>query len=403
MGETLQLTATIFPDNASNKNVSWSSSDEAVATVTDDGLVTAVSAGSAEITVTTADGGKTATCTVTVNTPAVPVQSVSLDIKQMNLYTGETQLLTATVYPNNASNRNVSWSSSNNAVATVTDGLVTAVSAGSAEITVTTADGNKTATCNITVNTPVVQIQSVSLDITQMNLYTGETQLLTATVYPNNASNKNVSWSSSNNTVATVTDGLVTAVSAGSAEITVTTADGGKTATCTVRVYNIPAVRVQSVSLDVTEKELSIGERLQLTATVRPNSASNKKVRWSSGNSAIATITDGLVTAVSAGNTVITVTTDDGGKTATCEIRVVTGTGTDAIEDFKLSSYFKGNILYVESPKSERIDVYSLTGQLLVQHEKQAGLVKIAISGSSNQFLIVKGNSGWVMKVIKQQ
>ena len=152
VGETLTLTATMIPEYAANfgaSNVTWSSSDEAVATVNESGVVTAKGPGEATITVTTADGGYTATCTVTVYTP---VTGVSLSQTSAKLQFGETLTLTATVAPDNAANKNVTWSSSNQDVATVDEnGVVTAKTEGTATITVTTADGKKTATCKVTV------------------------------------------------------------------------------------------------------------------------------------------------------------------------------------------------------------------------------------------------------------
>lgn len=153
VGDTETLTATVAPDNATNKAVTWSSSNENVATVAN-GVVTGVAAGTATITVTTEDGEKTASCVVTVS--PVTVTGVTLDKTEISLEKGGTTALTATVEPSNATNKIVTWTSSDNAVATVVDGIVTAESAGEATITVTTEDGNKTATCVVTVTDPAV-------------------------------------------------------------------------------------------------------------------------------------------------------------------------------------------------------------------------------------------------------
>lgn len=157
-GSTSQLTATVEPFNATNKNVAWSSSAPEVAAVDENGKVTALTAGSATITVTTADGSKTAVCAVTVeggSTPIVNVESVSLNKTSLELEAGDSEQLTATVEPENATNKSVTWTSSNNSVATVdANGNVEAISAGTATITVTTADGGKTATCTVTVTKP---------------------------------------------------------------------------------------------------------------------------------------------------------------------------------------------------------------------------------------------------------
>ena len=146
VGETVKLTVTFTPDYAADK-VTWSSSDEAVATVKD-GVVTAKAAGKATITVTTV-GGKKATCTVYVN--YILTTGVTLSKTKATLLVGETLTLTATVAPSNATNKSVTWSSSNNAVVTVSDGVVTAKADGTATITVTTDDGKNTATCTVSV------------------------------------------------------------------------------------------------------------------------------------------------------------------------------------------------------------------------------------------------------------
>ena len=252
--QTIQLSATVTPDDATDKSLTWSSSNPSVATVDANGLVTAVSSGRTTITATTADGSnKTATCAVTVNI-SVPVTGITLNQTTASLTSrGQTLQLTATVTPDNATNKSVTWSSSNTAVATVSStGLVTAVSNGTATITAKAADGsNKTATCAVTVNISV-PVTGITLNQTTASLTSrGQTLQLTATVTPENATNKSVTWSSSNTAVATVdANGLVTAVSSGTATITAKTADGSnKTATCAVTVnISVPASEGISVS-----------------------------------------------------------------------------------------------------------------------------------------------------------
>lgn len=152
-GETQTLKATVSPSNATNASVSWSSDNASVATVSDAGLVTAVKAGEARITATTKDGGKTATCAVTVKAKIVSVQSVSIDPASAEMLLGEKKTLVAKVLPENASNPSVTWSSSDATIATVSqNGEVEALKTGSVTITVTTADGGKTATCAITID-----------------------------------------------------------------------------------------------------------------------------------------------------------------------------------------------------------------------------------------------------------
>ena len=151
-GNTEKLTATISPSDATNKDVIWSSSNTKVATVDASGNVKAIASGSTTITVTTKDGSKKATCSVTVPASAVSVTSVKLNKTSTTIEKGKIEKLTATVSPSNATNKAVTWTSSNTNVATVdASGNVKAIATGSATITVTTKDGSKKATCNVTV------------------------------------------------------------------------------------------------------------------------------------------------------------------------------------------------------------------------------------------------------------
>lgn len=154
-GQKQILTATISPENATNKEVTWKSSDESVATVSETGEVTAIAKGDVVITVTTVDGSKTARCLFFVEKATIPVTGVSLNKTELSLFTDKKETLIATITPDEATVKTVTWESSNEAVATVSEtGEVTAISVGTATITVTTTDGNKTATCNVTVEAP---------------------------------------------------------------------------------------------------------------------------------------------------------------------------------------------------------------------------------------------------------
>ncbi len=323
-GETETLTATVKPDNADNKKVTWSSDKTDVATVGGDGRVTAVKAGEAVITVTTEDGGKTATCKVTVKAKAVNVTDVTLDKTELTLTEGETETLTATVKPDNADNRKVTWSSDKTEIATVDgDGKVTAVKAGEAVITVTTEDGGKTASCKVTVKAKAVNVTEVTLDKTELTLTEGETETLTATVKPDNADNRKVTWSSDKADVATVGgDGRVTAVKAGEATVTVTTEDGGKTATCRVTV-KAKAVPVTGVEVNPWAVTLSVRGTSKLSYTIRPADATNQNVKWESESPSVATVdSEGNVQGVAAGTAKICVTTEDGGFKSYCTVTV---------------------------------------------------------------------------------
>lgn len=366
-GSSEKLTATVEPTNATNKNVTWSSDHEAIATVDQNGTVTARRGGQATITVTTADGSKTATCTVRVRIQiGEPVQSVGLNKTELALEVGKTGTLEAKVEPSDATNKNVTWSSSNPEVATVDNGVVTAVSAGEVIITVTTEDGAKTATCKVTVNAPqTVPVTGVTLDKAELTLEEGSTGTLTATVAPQNATNNTVTWSSSNPEFVTVANGTVTAVSAGTATITVTTADGNHKATCTVTV--IPkTVQVSGIQVQGSAS-VYVGGSTKLTATVTPTNATNQKVTWSSNNESVATVgTDGTVTAVSAGTATITVTTEDGQKTAACTVTVL------SVDRTKLFALLQGSGVLLATPTSADGSEFSSDQKWVTVAEKQA-------------------------------
>ena len=318
--ETVTLTATIKPSTATNKNVTWKSSNTSVATVSSTGVVTAKAVGTATITATTADGSNlSATCKVTV--VETPVTGITLNKTTASLKANETITLTATVTPSTATNKSVTWSSSNTSVATVSStGVVTAKSIGNANITATTTDGtNISATCKVSVVETLAT--GISLDKTTATLKASEIVTLTATVTPSTATNKNVTWSSSNETVATVKDGVVTAHKVGTATIIATTADGSNlTATCQVTVE---ATIAKTMTLDKTNVTLKATESVTLIANITPESTTNKELSWISSDESVATVKDGVVTAHKVGTANIIVTTTDGSNlTAICKVNV---------------------------------------------------------------------------------
>lgn len=225
VGETETITVTVNPDNATDKNVTWTSSDESVAKVAD-GKVTAVKSGKATITAKCED--KTAECAVTVT---VPTGSVTLDKTSLSLAVGETAQLTATVKPDDATDKTVVWTSSDESVAEVINGKVTALKSGTT--TITARCGGKSAECIVTV---IVPVSSVNLDRNDLMLPVGDAATLIVKVKPDNATSKNVAWSSSNESVATVKNGNVVAVKEGEAIISASV--GNISASCKVVVIN---------------------------------------------------------------------------------------------------------------------------------------------------------------------
>jgi uncharacterized protein YjdB len=316
-GASETLIAAITPVGATQKDVSWFSSDTSVCTVDSTGKVTAANGGTAVIIATTKDGGYMAVCIVTVTTP---VTGIRLNKTELTLENGKSEALTAEVLPSDATNQEVTWTSSNDAVCTVSgDGNVTAVGNGTAVITVMTPDGKITAKCNVKV---ITSVTGVVLNKTQLTLAKGSAETLIASVKPVEASQQEVIWSSSDENICTVdSDGKVTAINAGTVEITATTLDGHFTAKCSVTVV----IPVSAITLNKSELTLEHGTSESLTAAVTPADATNQRLIWKTSNSAVCTVDrNGKVTAIANGTAVITAMTLDGGLTAECDVTVFT-------------------------------------------------------------------------------
>lgn len=320
-GESIALTATITPSDATNQRIIWTSSDKNTAIVSTTGKVTGVTAGKAVISATSVDGGFKETCQVTV-VPPVAVTGVSLNQTALSLTKGFTSALVATVVPGEATSRTVIWSSSDTTVATADNsGIVTAVAEGTATITARTLDGGYSATCQVTVIAPVA-VSGVSLNKPSTVITIGYSETLEPLIAPDGATDKSVTWSSDNPAIATVSStGKVTAVNAGSTVISVKTNDGGFMAKCNVSV--IAPVAVTSVSINATSASLKVGETITLEADISPSDATNVNVDWFSTDSRIASVSNGTVTGVAPGIATIMVRTQDGGKTDICDVTVV--------------------------------------------------------------------------------
>lgn len=257
----------------------------------------------------------------------VPVTGVTLNKIELTLLEGATETLTADVLPEEATDKTVSWSIDKPGVASVENGLVTAIAEGTATITVTTRDGGHTAICELTVEKeiPDIRVTGVELNKNTTKLVKGVDETLIATVSPAEATNKNVVWSSSDpNVVFVNSEGKisVTAMEGGSATITAKTEDGGFEDHCVVTV----AIPVIAVELNPRELALEKDATATLTATLMPGTATDQSVTWTSSDPNVATVApDGptcVVTAVAAGSATITVKTVDGGLEDHCAVTV---------------------------------------------------------------------------------
>ena len=335
-GESVTILATISPDNAANKQIQWSSSNPDIqvsnGTVTTSfkpGAATTTiggrpALGQGTITATTEDGGKKATCEVTVFAKTIAVTSISLSADYLFLDKGQSYTLEATVIPDNASDKTVQWTTSDETIATVDqNGTVNAINSGNA--TITASAGGVSASCAVTV--VFIPVSSIFLDKNSVTLEKGETITLTATVSPEEATDKTVRWTSNDTSVATVDqNGLVTAVNSGIASIRAVAGDYATS--CKVSVI----VPVTSISLNHTELTLRTGETALLEAAVLPEDATDKTVVWDSSDPNVVTVDGGRITAVNFGTAVITA--QAGYQLENCFVTVLTDSPEGVTADY---------------------------------------------------------------------
>lgn len=324
VGDIRGITATITPSDASNRNVTWSSTDPSVATVSTTGVtpdlttnITAVAPGSCTIICETEDGEKRAFCVVTV---IQPVTSITLSETTMTVVKGTYFWLNATVLPENATNKEVNWVSSNTEICTVgSDGQCVAVAAGKCTIKAVSLDNGTTAYCEVIVTEPVT---GILLNTYNENMIAGNKLMLLPTILPVEATNKNVTYVSSDPSIATVDEnGIVTAVAGGSCSIKVTTEERQLSAVCNITVKEY----VSSITLNKTQTYVNYGGTAQLTATVGKETATDKSVTWSSNNPSVVSVDQaGVIRGNNYGTAVISVVANDGGgAVGTCTVTVI--------------------------------------------------------------------------------
>lgn len=324
VGESISISARIYPEDAYDKRIIWSSSDESIATVNSDGRVTALSSGLVQIyAISNYNNEIRDVCEVTI---LQPVTGISLDKSEVELIEDESLQLIAEVVPSNASNKNVNWTSSDVSVAMVSpNGTVYAVKEGQASIMVTTVDGGFVALCKVNVKAKTVLAESLSLSAQTLKLSVSEKVQLVATLQPENVTNKSLHWSSTDSSIATVSDnGLVTGISEGNAQIIVTTTDGSNIAAiCDITVEK-KFISIVSLSINPSSLRIVTGAEMAINAIITPGDATNQNLKWYSTNPNVASISNnGVITALQEGNTTIIATTQDGSNlSATCQVEV---------------------------------------------------------------------------------
>ena len=273
--ETETLKVNFNPSTATNKKVTWKSSNTSVATVNSSGKVTGIAPGSATITVVSNDGGFVATTKVTVEAISKKVVSISLDKKELTLVSGETSTLKHTINPDYAENKNVTWKSADEKIAIVENGKITAMSAGTTEIKVISEDGNKEAVCKLTVTLP--PIKGMSFAETEKTVYIGDKFKLTPINDPINSILETAIWTTSNELIANVENGKVTALSKGETIITVSNEDNTISASIKIIVSEKPKeklnITIEGYDLDFKPeiKDYSITINNEKKLTIKTN------------------------------------------------------------------------------------------------------------------------------------
>ena len=392
VGGTVTLVPIITPDTAANQSLAWSTSDKGIAVVDGNGVVTGKKVGTATITVKSGNGKK-ATAKIKVVSTETPIESISLNATAKEMVIGETYLLKVSILPEDATNKTVTWSSSDKTVASVNNGRVTARKAGTATITAKTKNG-KTATFKVTIKR--IEVESVSIDKTNIVMSIGGSVTVNATVKPSDAEDKSITWSSSDNGVATVDSaGRIKGIKEGTATITAK-ASSGVTDSVDVTVKKVASISIDKESeticvgcsttvtatvtnstekptwkssdtsvatvdqngkvvgkkegraniiasltngasvtfrvivkgavptglkLDKSSLNVNVGDAQKITATITPSNATDKSVTWKSSNTSVATVVNGLVTGIRSGTATITARTSNGIE-ATCTVTV---------------------------------------------------------------------------------
>ncbi len=316
IGNMVQLRATISPENATNQKVTWKSSNTNVATVSDNGLVTMKKAGTASIICTSVDNPTVqAFCNVTV---LKAVSGVALDIESKEMYVGENYRMTYLVTPSDASTPEVIWTTTNSSVVQVdATGMLTAKGVGQAEIIIKTVDGSYMDLCTIVVKQKPT---NVKLSITNLTMNAGEYFYLDAVLTPANSTKEGLVWECVDTNIATVSStGRVTAKAAGQTIIMVKT-ENGATAYCKLTVLEA----VTGLELTPEKVVIDVGEKVTLTPSFFPETASNTNVYWTSSDEDIVSVDkDGEITGKQGGMAVIQCQTDDGGYNAVCIVTVI--------------------------------------------------------------------------------
>ena len=338
---TYKFNVTVSPSNATNKGVTWSSSNTNVVSVDQNGNIKALKEGTAKIRVTAKDGsGKYAEASVTVESSKptnILVTGVSLNASTVKMYVGQSYQLIHTIKPSNATNKGVTWSSSNTNVVSVSNGKIVGKSSGKARITVTTNDGRYSAYTDVTViNRPSSNSSSSSKPSSSSSSgssISSSIDIIKDTIELNKGSEEKLEyklsqdltdsiiiWKSSNTDVAVVKNGIVTAISDGEATITATINGKDIKDTCKIIVKKLD---LTGIVFEDESLSISVGKTLKLTLNALPSGADLPSLKWDVDNKDILSVSDeGVIKAINVGETIVTVSSMDGKYSASINIIV---------------------------------------------------------------------------------
>ena len=338
---TYKFNVTVSPSNATNKGVTWSSSNTNVVSVDQNGNIKALKDGTAKIRVTAKDGsGKYAEASVTVESSKptnILVTGVSLNASTVKMYVGQSYQLIHTIKPSNATNKGVTWSSSNTNVVSVSNGKIVGKSSGKARITVTTNDGRYSAYTDVTViNRPSSNSSSSSKPSSSSSSgssISSSIDIIKDTIELNKGSEGKLEyklsqdltdsiiiWKSSNTDVAVVKNGIVTAISDGEATITATINGKDIKDTCKIIVKKLD---LTGIVFEDESLSISVGKTLKLTLNALPSGADLPSLKWDVDNKDILSVSDeGVIKAINVGETIVTVSSMDGKYSASINIIV---------------------------------------------------------------------------------
>ena len=319
-GGSYKITYTLLPSNATNKEITWETNDSRIATVNKDGTIIGLRSGETTIIGYTSNQIE-ASIKVIVTPNAVSVDNLEISPSDMTIVKGDTYKLNAKLIPSNATNKNITWESSDDRIVSVNEyGEIKGEKVGTAVIKAS-VDGLE-AVATIEVKTSIVEVTSVRINESDLTLKVGDMTSLSTTIMPNNSTNKSLIWESNSDSVSVTNKGVVTGLKKGTAVITVSSTNGRKD-TIKVTVEGVEENptnptnptnnKVTEILLNLSNVNLHIGQTKQMKATVLPLNAINNEITWVSSNNGVVTVSSsGLLTGINPGTAQISAISENG-------------------------------------------------------------------------------------------